>query len=101
MGRTLEKNLPFRHDPAFRGVFVQRSTRGWCVTFPRLSNLHQEGGYDDDAIFPSRDFKTFSLAFNFASHVREIDSRIRQCKIFLCNQKMIGSVGHRVTQQIA
>jgi hypothetical protein len=102
MGRNIERNLPYRHDPAYRGIFVQKSIgRKFCVTFPRLSNLNDKAEYFDECIFPSRDFKTFNQALEFASHVREIDSRIRYCKIFLCTQKWIGSSGHRVVQQIA
>jgi hypothetical protein len=103
MGRITERNLPFRHDPACRGIFVQKSDgKKFCITFPRLSNLSRGDEFNSgEVIFPTGDFKTFSKALDFALQVREIDSRLSECKIYLCTQKWIGSSGHRVTQLIA
>lgn len=103
MGRVQERNLPFKHDPAYRGIFVQQSMgKKFCVTFPRLSNLARGDEFDcDEVMFPTKDFKTFNKALEFALEIRTIDSRLSDCRIYLCTQKWIGSSGHRVTQLIA
>lgn len=96
-----------RHDPAMRGIFVQRNVeykgarkrtrKPFCVTFPRLANI---GGTDNEAIFPSDDFPTFKAAHDFALQFKRCDSRLKQCPIFLLDQRWVGCSTRRELQRI-
>ena len=76
-----------RSEEAFKtGIFVQQDndpltsrTKGYCVTFPRIDS----GG--SEALFPSDTFSTFGAALMFARHIRNVDSRLRNCAIW-CRQ---------------
>ena len=96
-----------RHDPANKGIFVQRNVeykgatlrkrKPFCVTFPRLANI---GGTDNEALFPSDDFPTFETARKFALNFKKIDSRLRECPIYLLDNRWVGSSTVREWQVI-
>jgi len=95
-----------KHDPARKGIFVQRNIRSknsqtyvkpFCVTFPRLANI---GVDDSQVIFPSGDFKTFKQAHDFALQVKKIDSRLKNCPVFLLDNRWIKSSATREFQRI-
>ena len=99
--------MSFRHDPAHRGIFVQRNVEykdarrrlrlPFCVTFPRLANI---GGTDNEAIFPSDDFPTFESARRFALQVKRCDSRLKKCPVYLLDQRWVGPSTRRELQRI-
>jgi hypothetical protein len=62
-----------------------------------LANL---GHGDNEAIFPSDDFKTFKQAHDFALQVKKIDSRLKQCPVFLLDNRWIKSRATREFQRI-
>jgi len=99
----------FKHDPAHKGIFVQRNLnykyptgkyrKPFCVTFPRLANV-LDNEKICDVIFPSQDFGTFLKAFDFAKAFKEMDSRLRACPIYLFDFKWIKSGANRSFQRI-
>jgi hypothetical protein len=100
--------MSIRHDPVLKGIFVQRNVeykdasrrtrKPFCVTFPRLSNVGT--GDDNDVIFPSDDFATFAKARDFALQFKKCDPRLRDCPIYLLDQRWVGSSTKRELQRI-
>ena len=100
--------MSFKHDPACKGIFVQRNVeykdtrqrrrKPFCVTFPRLANVGT--GSELDVIFPSNDFATFQAAHEFAQQFKKCDPRLRDCPIYLLDQRWVGSSTKREIQRI-
>ena len=99
--------MSIKHDPASKGIFVQRNVeyknttrrtrKPFCVTFPRLANI---GGTDNEALFPTDDFPTFETAKKFAVAFKKTDSRLRNCPIYLLDNRWVGSSTIREWQVI-
>jgi hypothetical protein len=100
------KRIDMRHDPITKGIFVQRNVgyansrqyrKPFCVTFPRLANLGKD---TCDVLYPSKDFATYQQALEFAREIQRMDSRLRDCKLYLLDHRWVRSSTERTVVRI-